>query len=169
MLSPGLIRSNCQKFHIYVKIEQKIQLPPECIGRPFAEWPECYNTRYFKSPLLLTFEFYAHRTGVAHPVSKDDLLEHDMLGASYLDLYQGGAGFKAVEFKYLINLSQDSDVKFTEKNDQLHYLKRSLQHCDDFYQYLSPNEAYLEGLQSGFMGPIVSFWSRLSDRDSLVF
>ena len=71
---------------------------------------------------------YAHRPGVAHPVSNDDLLEHDLHGVSYLDLYQGGAWFREVEFNYLSNLSQDTDNMFTEKNYQLHYLKQSLQY-----------------------------------------
>ena len=97
------------------------------------------------------------------------MVEHDLLGVSYLDLYKGGAGFKAVEFKFINNEFEGSGDIATRNHDLQHGLKRSLQHCDDYYQYLSPNDAYLDGIQSGFIGPIVSFWSRLYDTDSLIF
>ena len=47
------------------------------------------------------FEYYAHKDEVKMPNTRDDLYNHVLLGASYVELYKGGAGFKAVEFKYI--------------------------------------------------------------------
>ena len=167
LLSPCLLGACEGKFHIYVKLEQKIDTPKECMGKPVVEWPSCFNSRYYKSPLMLSFEYYSHKAGVDHPSCKDDLHEHVLLGVSFLELYKGGAGFRAIEFRY-VRHNHDLKGDATDR-DQINKVKLSLQHCDDFYQYLSPNLAFLDGIQNGYIGPVVSFWSRLSDTDSLVF
>jgi len=169
ILNPGILGNHEGLFHVYTKLEQKITTPLECCDKLYLEWPACYNSGYFKSPLLLSFEYYAHKDEVKMPNTRDDLYNHVLLGVSYVELYKGGAGFKAVEFKYI---QHDPEVSEEASVTELHVmenLKRSLSSCDDFFQYVSPHYAFLEGLQNGYSGPIVSYWSRLSDSPSLVF
>ena len=109
LLSPCLLGSCEGKFHIYVKLEQKIDTPIECMGKSVVEWPSCFNSRYYKSPLMLSFEYYSHKV---------------LLGVSFLKLYKGGAGFRAIEFRYV---RHNQDLKDdTTDSDQINKLSYKL-------------------------------------------
>ena len=123
LLSPCLLGSCEGKFHIYVILEQKIDTPIECMGKSVVEWPSCFNSRYYKSPLMLSFEYYSHKVSIDHPSCKDDLHEYVLLGVSFLELYKGGAGFRAIEFRY-VRHNQDLKDDATD-SDQINKVKLS--------------------------------------------
>lgn len=173
LLFPGLFKNYRgmvgKKFHVYVKIEQKILPPADILHKPLSEWPESYKSRYFMSPMILTFEYYAHKDGVLFPNVREDLDDHFLLGTSFIELYRGGAGFKAVEFEYVQHMPEVTENVWREKLSMIRYISNSLASCDDYFQYLSPKDVFLEGLKNGYSGPFVSYWARLNDSDKLNF
>ena len=76
-------------------------------GESVVEWPSCFNSRYYKSPLMLSFEYYSHKV---------------LLGVSFLKLYKGVVGFRAFEFRY-VRHNQDlkDDATDTDQINKLSY------------------------------------------------
>ena len=81
-------------------MSQNVEAPEELWGKPFHEWPEKFNTAYFKCPLRIKIKYFAHNEHIKELAkNKEDLEKHIPLGLSHMELYKGGAGFKAIEFK----------------------------------------------------------------------
>ena len=89
LLSPCLLGSCEGKFYIYVKLEQKIDTPIECMGKSVVEWPSCFNSRYYKSPLMLSFEYHSHKV---------------LLGVSFFKLYKGELDLEPLSFDTSITI-----------------------------------------------------------------
>ena len=72
---------------------------------------------------MLIFKYYSHKGGIDRPSCKDDSHEHVLQGVSFLELYKGGAGFRAIEFRY-VRHNQDFKDDATD-SDQINKAKLS--------------------------------------------
>ena len=101
---------------------------------------------------------------VEFPSVADDLARyHKPAASSIIELYPGGAGIKVSQFKFVEN------EKFKDSGNLIYDPNSSVYLPPEAWVHSSPakkSELYVEGLQDGWIGPIVSFWSRIDHVNS---
>ena len=60
-----------------------------------------------------------------------------------------GSGFRATQYRFVANTNLCERSRSTSRPDWI----------KDWH--LNEDEAYIEGVQDGFVGPIVSYWARI--------
>ena len=110
-------------------------------------------------PSTLKVNHYRKSEGSAmFPSSLEDLaVWHKPAAASIIELYPGGSGLKISQYKYVENTQFiDSDHLIYDPNDPIVIPPSTWVYSRN----LKKSEVYAEGIQSGWIGPIISFWSR---------
>ena len=81
-------------------------------------------------------------------------------------MFPGGSGMRQVQFKHKVSEELkpiDPDDWFTvqskPRDERIQYFKWRDWHLE-YSDFIDPKSAYIEGSQSGWIGPIISFYAR---------
>ena len=118
----------------------------------------------YRHPSTLKIDHYRRNEEmVIFPTTASDLSYHKPAAASIVELYPGGAGLKVSQFKYVENETiKNSENLIYNPSDPVDLPPAA-------WVYSSPakkSEVFVEGLQNGWVGPIVSYWSRYDHLNS---
>lgn len=146
---PLLSDEKDKRYHIYTELISRDVLPENCINLPHNEWLSCYyydnNLNYPNRMEFRIFEeiFPAEEVDTIRKLEKCGWPE---IGRAYAFMYPGGAGCRLEFYKY---------------KEGPHPRKRRDTFFIPFY-WERGTEGYIENVQAGWTGPIISYWKRTS-------
>ena len=90
---------------------------------------------------------------------------HEIKAKSILEVYPGGAGMRCLQFSIVRhNPNLVLNPRIDPENLQLIY--DEIRAVKDIYDYLDVSEVFIFGIQDGFTGPVISYFSRIHDNNA---
>ena len=141
---PNIIDKSIQNSQYYLHIQQ--------------EDHERSSPDYLYPSTLKINHYKRSEDSAVFPTSPEDLaVHHKPAASSIIELYPGGAGLRVSQFKYVENAHfNDSEDLIYDPNDSIVIPSAA----SVYSSQVQKSEVYAEGIQNGWIGPIVSFWSR---------
>ena len=137
-----------KKYHIYTEFISKKILPENVINLPRNKWPRCYYyDDDYNYPNRMEFRIFEETFTAASDMDTIIKLEDSgwpEIGRAYAFMYPGGAGCRLEFYKY-------KEGPHPRKRIETFYIP--------FY-WSRGEEGYIENVQAGWTGPIISFWRR---------
>ena len=91
---------------------------------------------------------------------------HFPISLTYLQMYPGGSGIRQIQFQQKVNkeinqIDPDDWINFASKpsNERVEYFKWRDWHLE-YPDLIDGKSSFREGIQDGYLGPIVSFYAR---------
>ena len=160
---PGFLKGHTankedEVFYVWCKLRDNHQLEPEerirlrefpirnwVLGDPFVNYS-------FVLPQIMQFDFFLKdKDSQEFPKDFYDMrTKHKFIGRTVLEMYPAGGAFRSLQYKW-VSLEQlpDLDCEWEGWSDP----------------YYDKEEAFIPKQQSGLIGPIVSYWSRVHDHN----
>ena len=122
-------------------------------------------------PMIMNFEFFESykQLKLPFPESYQDLVRnYKPSHLTYLDMYEGGGGLRASQYKWIDNNSMDrkdplplwtNKWSSTDLDVALYENRFRARWINPYH--LDEDTCYVRNYQNGFAGPITSFWARV--------
>ena len=122
--------------------------------------------------MTMNFSFFEANLGLAFPNTYEDLVKnHTPSHLTFIDMYEGGGGLRVSQYKWIETFKNDAPLPFwTDKRSSLSvdialYENRFRPRWIN-QNHIGEEECYIPNFQSGFAGPITSYWARLNSFNS---
>ena len=154
---PGLFHdskgrsSSC--YYSWIELLPQESLPPHKLylrNLPFSNWPDVYKSPEFIFTHRLNFLTFKEVPGLPIPQTYYDLkMNHIPHSQTFCEFYPGGAGMKVSQYKYRFNQTfQEESVPIVKDWKSYH---------------IAEDDLFIDCVQDGYSGPVISYWARLDD------
>ena len=148
-------------FFIHVSMIQKPIPPEDILGKPRADWPTGYSTSSYINAMIVRIEHFWCKSSVEDfPSCRQDLEELYPLSLTIMEIYPGGGGMRMLQFKYVTH-STDLVLRPVISPANILALYTEIDSIKDISDFIKPEKMFIFGLQDGYSGPIISFYSRI--------
>ena len=173
---PDLFKQSDSKlkptYYFHASIVPRLSPPPCFNDIPISWWPDTIKTPERISPMTMNFSFFEANLGLAFPNTYADLVKnHPPSHLTFIDMYGGGGGLRVSQYKWIETFKNDAPLPFwTDKRSSLSvdialYENRFRPRWIN-QNHIGEEECYIPNFQSGFAGPITSYWARLNSFNS---
>ena len=143
---------------------------------PIVWWPNEMKSPERIYPMTINFSFFEAKQDckLPFPESYADLeMNYKPSHLTFLDIYEGGGGLRATQYKWIKNDAFDRRDPLPLWTNKRSKIDVDVALYENKFRprwinphHLNEDNCYVRGFQDGFAGPITSFWARVHNFNS---